>query len=323
LILALGVLVAVAAAYCMNYGIFLAKREVDRLPRLGMHSFWSSARAFVTSRAWLRSQGVQFLGGGLHVLAIGLAPLSVVAPIGAAGVVFLVILTVVRLGERADWIDWAGISVIAIGMVLLGVSLVRPTEPFSYRPAVSWFFIIFLFGVVAFTLFLAFSRKEGEGSTFAGIGLGVLIGLNAVLIKLAWHDVGLLYHTFGLSAFGRSSFMILAVLGSISAQVCFQMVLQRSKAMLVVPLVTGFSNMIPIMVGVLALKEPFPTDPLMISLRLLAFVFILGGAVLLSLEGVKDAERRKLPFHVFPGPRVRVPAALTRLPAPAPTRPLH
>lgn len=112
--------------------------------------------------------------------------------------IFLVVLTVVYPHEKADWIDRVGVSVIVVGLALLGLSMVKATQPFSYRPMVSWFFIVFLLSVVAFSFFLAF-RKKRDSSVFAGLGLGVLIGLNAVLIKLAIHDVSTLYSQYHLA----------------------------------------------------------------------------------------------------------------------------
>ncbi len=313
--LAIGIVVAAAAAFCMNFGIFMAKREVDRLPRLGAHSFGKALRAFFTSRGWLKAQGVQFVGGGLHVLAIALAPLSVVQPIGAAGVILLVVLSVVSLGEKAEWIDWAGVSVIVVGLALLGISMVKATQPFSYRPMVSWFFIAFLLGVVAFSLTIAF-RKKGDCSVYAGLGLGVLIGLNAVLIRLAVHDLTTLYHQYHLAAVFHSSFLWLAIVGSLVAELFFQMALQRGKALLTVPIITGISNMIPIVVGVLALREPFPADPKMMAMRLLSFLFIIGGAVLLSLQGVKQQARARAERERFGLPAPARNALASPPPAP-------
>jgi len=284
-----GVLMAAVAAFCMNYGIFLSKREVDQLPMLGAHGTLKTIKAFVTSRPWLKAQGLQLLAGLLHVVAIGLAPLSIVEPIGAAGICFLVILSVIYLGERAQLSDWLGIAVILAGIVLLGITLVRPSEAFSYRPIVTWFFIIVLGALAIRSFYIAFSRKGKDTSGFAGIGLGVLIGLNAVLIKLAWNDIGNLWHLYHLGSLWRSSYAVLAFVGSLSAQVFFQVTLQRGRALVIVPLVTGLSNMIPIMVGVLALKDPFPTQGKMIMLRLLAFLFIIGGAVLLGLKRPDEA----------------------------------
>lgn len=288
MVLVLGILVAIVATACMNYGVFLSKREVDRLPRLGAHSFLKTLVAFFRSKLWLQAQALQLLAGMLHVIAIGLAPLSVIEPVDTAGISFLVILTVIYLGERAGWVVWLGISVIITGVLFLGISLVRPTHPFSYRPIAVWFFIILLFGVVIYSFYVAFSRKDGREASFVGIGLGVLVGLNAVLIKLAWNDVGHLWHIYHFGSLWRSSYAVMAFLGSLSAQFFFQMALQRGKAMVVVPLVTGFSNMIPIVVGVLALKEPFPTEGKMVLLRLLSFMLIIGGAVLLSLREAKE-----------------------------------
>ena len=167
----------------------MLKREVDLLPRLGVHSLWRTLTAFVTSRPWLKAQGLQLLGGALHIIAIGLAPLSLVEPIDTAGICFLVLLSIIYLGERAQLSDWLGIAVILAGIVLLGVTLVRPSEAFSYRPIVTWFFIIVL-GVLAIrSFYIAFSRKGEDTSGFAGIGLGLLIGLNAVLINARFNTL--------------------------------------------------------------------------------------------------------------------------------------
>lgn len=283
-----GVLIAAVAAFCMNYGIFLSKREVDQLPMLGAHGTWKTIKAFATSRPWLKAQGLQLLAGMLHVVAIGLAPLSIVEPIGAAGICFLVILTVVYLGEKASWLDWLGIGIMVLGVALLGVSLVAPKQKFSYHPIVVWFFIILLLSVVIYSFYVGFTKRKEEISVFAGIGLGCLVGLNAILIKLAWNDVGHIWHTYHLGSLWHSSYALLAFLGSLAAQIMFQVTLQRGKAMIIVPLQTGFSNMIPIVVGVLALKEPFPTEGKLIFIRLLAFFCIIGGAVLLSLQGEKE-----------------------------------
>jgi drug/metabolite transporter (DMT)-like permease len=214
-----------------------------------------------------------------------------VEPIDTAGICFLVILTVVYLGERASLIDWLGIGVIILGIAFLGFSLVRPTEEFSYRPLVSWFFIILLLGVAVYSFYVAFSRKGEEVSTFLGIGLGVLIGLNAVLIKLAWDDIGNLWHIYQMASLWHSSYAVMAFIGSVGAQVIFQVALQRGRALLLVPLVTGFSNIIPIVVGVLALKEPFPTEFKGIMIRLLSFLMIIGGAILLSLQAEHEESR--------------------------------
>jgi len=63
-------------------------------------------------------------------------------------------------------------------------------------------------------------------------------------------------------------------------------------AIVVVPLVTGFSNLIPVVVGFLAFREPFPTGAVMASLRLGSILLIIGGATLLSLRGEGGSTRR-------------------------------
>ncbi|MHB8780942.1 MAG: hypothetical protein ACYC55_06125 [Candidatus Geothermincolia bacterium] len=291
----LGLLVAGLSTFLMNYGVFLLKREVDLLPRLGVHGTLRTIWAFLTSRAWLKAQGLQLAGGFLHIVAIGLAPLSLVEPVDTAGICFLVILTVLYLGERASITDWIGIGVIILGIIMLAVSVVQPHEDFSYNPIITGFFILLLSGIVIYSFFVAFSRRGEEVSAFVGLGLGVLIGLNAILIKLGLNDMGNLWKTYHFASLWHSSYAMMALFGSIVAQVFFQVALQRGRALLVVPLVTGFSNMIPIVVGVLALKEPFPTEFRMVVVRLFSFVFIIGGAIILSIQG--EHQEPAAPVH--------------------------
>jgi glucose uptake protein GlcU len=68
--------------------------------------------------------------------------------------------------------------------------------------------------------------------------------------------------------------------------------MQRGKAIVVVPITTGMSNLIPIIIGIVAMHEPLPSTAGMFLLRLGSFVFIIGGAVILSLRKDEGAETR-------------------------------
>ncbi|MBU4391071.1 MAG: hypothetical protein KJ920_01285, partial [Actinobacteria bacterium] len=92
----------------------------------------------------------------------------------------------------------------------------------------------------------------------------------------------------------KSMLFWMAVVFTIIAMVFFQTALQRGAAIVVVPLVTGFSNLIPTVVGFLAFHEPFPSGALMGFFRLASIFLIIGGAVILSLRKEGGAAAKKV-----------------------------
>lgn len=296
--LAIGVLLALAGTCLINFSNYLMKRELDSLPRIGSESTVRTIRAFLNCRPWLKAQGLQITGAWSHNIAVGLAPLSVVQPINASGICLLVILAVTRLKEKASAVDWIGIVSIISGVLLLGFTLVQTTEKVpAYRPVILWFFIVLMLGVSITSLVAAFTRQDDRTSSFVGIGVGMMVGLTAIFTKMAWTDIGNRWGEYRVAGFVYSSYFWMAIVLTLVAMVLFQTALQRGSAIVVVPLVTGFSNLIPIIVGFVAFREPFPKSTLMIALRLASILFIIGGAVLLSLRkdgGAPDASRKKV-----------------------------
>lgn len=283
--LVLGAVLALVATILSNYSNFLQKQELALLPRIGSQKAMETIRAFLGSRPWLAAQGMQIGGAWLHNVAIAFAPLSVVQPINASGICLLVLLAVTKLHEKASAVDWMGISCIIGGVGALSVTLVRAHgATYGYRPIILWFFIVLMAGVAFTTLISAFTRKDDKASSFLGIGVGCLVGLTAIFTRMAWTDIGNRWGEFRVAGFIYSSFFWMAIATTLVSMVLFQIALQRGSAIVVVPLVTGFSNMIPIVVGFIAFREPFPQGTLMISLRLGSILLIIGGAVLLSLR---------------------------------------
>lgn len=269
----------------LNYGSFMMKRELEYLPRIGSESLIETVRAFLNCRPWLAAQGLGIAGAWTHNVAVGLAPLSVVQPINASGICLLVILAITKLKEKAALVDWVGIGSILGGVLLLGISLAKtPGKETTYNAVLLWFFIILMFVVAVSSLWAAFYRKDERMSSFLGIGVGMLVGLVAVLTKVAWADVAARWAEYRIAGFVFSFYFWTAIVLTIVSMVMFQIALQRGMAIIVVPLVTAFSNLIPIFVGFIAFHEPFPEGAVMSILRLLSILLIIGGAILLSLR---------------------------------------
>src|SRR5205807_7945064 len=121
--LVLGILAAVGASTLYSLGIALQAMDAKEAPheqQLRLALAWSLVRR---SR-WLLGTGLSILGFPLQVVALLLAPLVVVQPALAAGLLVLLMLGQRMLGERAGRYEYACVLAIAIGVV--GVALTAP-----------------------------------------------------------------------------------------------------------------------------------------------------------------------------------------------------
>ncbi|MDI6873663.1 MAG: hypothetical protein QME89_00925 [Actinomycetota bacterium] len=299
----MAIILAMVATTMINYSGYMQKRELDKLPLIGSQKPLQTAKAFLSCRPWLEAQGLQFAGTFIKGIAVGLAPLSVVQPINTAGIAVLAVLAITKLGERPSISDWLGIGTIVVGLFMLGRSLIGvPSRAFSYNPVVLWFFVIFFFLVAGLSLFNGITKKGEQAPNLIAVASGVLVGITAVLIKLAWNDFGSRFWLHGFRHALASPFIWMVFFLPFVTLVLDQMAMQRGKAIVVVPITTGMSNLIPIIVGIVAMHEPMPSSAGMFLLRLGSFVFIIGGAVILSLRkgeetGVEPGGRkgRRLP----------------------------
>ena len=97
--LALGVVVAVCSAACYDAGYILEKQALATLPRLARRPL-PMIRTLARSRRWVVGFVVMLAGLALQVEALTLAPVSIVQPVLAAGVLGVVVAGRVVLGER-------------------------------------------------------------------------------------------------------------------------------------------------------------------------------------------------------------------------------
>jgi len=293
MLLGLAVILAVIATCMINYSGYMQKRELDKLPLIGSQKPWETVKTFVKCRPWLEAQFLQFGGTFIKGLALGLAPLSVIQPINTAGIALLAVLAITKLGEKPAISDWVGIGTIVAGLFMLGRSLIGvPTKAFTYSPVILWFFVFMFFAAAGVSLYSGLKRKDEQAPNLIAVASGVLIGLTAVIIKLGWNDFGARFWEHGFRHALLSPYIWLIVVLPIITLVLDQVAMQRGKAIVVVPITTGMSNLIPIIIGIVAMHEPLPTSGGMLMLRIASFVFIIGGAIILSLR--KEGEKEPL-----------------------------
>ena len=177
-----------------------------------------------------------------------------------------------------------GIGSIVLGLLFMAVTMTGKTQEFSYNAVILWFLVIFLL-VASFLAFFNGLRKKDERSPILiAIGTGILVGTNAIWIKLGMHDIwgALLGPQLRLLALA-SPYLWVIIIFAVGTLFLQQMALQRGKAIVIIPVITGLSNLIPILIGIIAFREPFPTNGWMMILKLISIVMVIGGAILLSM----------------------------------------
>jgi hypothetical protein len=264
--IALGLAASLASAVALNWGFFAQHGAASSLPPLRLRTPLRSLRLLFASPRWLLGFVVGLGGWGLYILALGLAPLSLVQAVSAGGIGVLALLVRFRGDERLASGETLGVGLAVAGLVLLGVSLAggAPTSGRSTVAALG----LWLAGsaVVAVVCAGPVGLRLAAGAGL-GIASGVLYAAGDVATKAA--------------AVGWVEFVpaILAAHGL--AFVCLQLGFQRGRALATAGLATLFTNALPIVAGVLLFAEHLPGGALG-AVRAAAFVLVTGGAALLA-----------------------------------------
>lgn len=281
----LAVACAAGAAVFLNFGLYLQKKAVDRLPAVRFEISWSVFKAFATDRPWMTSIAVTLLGGGLYAIAIAIAPVSIVQPVVASGVALLAYLAIKNLGERPRRIDLYAIGASILGVILIGVSLfegVPDPGKLDHSPLLLWVFagVAVLLAVAMPLLFRGSSGNRMAAGL--GISVGLLFGMAAIFARLLLVDWGNQWASKGLAVVFSSVFLIAWAALLLPAVVMLQAALQRGMAVIVVPVVAGLGQLVPIVGGLVALREPLPDNAFLAAVRIFAFAMILGATIVLS-----------------------------------------
>src|SRR4051812_49781119 len=115
--IAAGLVCGVAAAACFELGYVAQAADARRVEgdRLGL------LLRLARRRAWLGGAALVVCGLALQLLALYLAPLSVVQPALVVGLGLLLVLAERRLGERPGLRGWLAVAAAAAGVLLLAL----------------------------------------------------------------------------------------------------------------------------------------------------------------------------------------------------------
>jgi uncharacterized membrane protein len=271
---ALGIACAVGASLLYNTSIALQALEVREVEpeyslRIGLIG------RLLRNRRWLGATVLGFLGWPLEIVALLLAPLTVVQPCLASGLVLLLVLGVKRLGETPGRREY-----MAVGAIVLGVAGIAWAAPDRTTDHAGTAAIAIALAVVAIPIVLPYAlRGWGRSSgTIAVVSAGFGYAWTAIASKLFTDEVSAADGVILVALAWLASAAVsegLALLSEMSA-------LQRRPATRVAPAMFAVQVTVPVILAPLIFEERWSTTPLDGAV-LIAFVLVaLAGVVLLA-----------------------------------------
>ncbi len=288
--IALALAITVVSACFLNVGYLLEHSVASKVPALSLRRPIASLRSLLGNRRWLSGFGAEAGGWILYVVALALAPLSLVQATAAGGIGILAVMvsrfTHVPLTAR----ERVGAGVSVVGLALLGISLLGDHgegSPGGYLWVGIWLIASAAAAGICVTLL---AHVIGGGPAF-GIAAGILFAAGDVSTKMAVTG-------------GRENVAFLVCLiafygvGTVLLQAGFQ----RGSALTTAGLATLLTNALPIAAGMTVFGEPLPAGWIG-AVRIAAFAAVVAGAVLLASHAKPSKQHAAIePGELAPTP---------------------
>jgi drug/metabolite transporter (DMT)-like permease len=174
-----GMAAATAAACCFDGAIVLQAREARAAdPELELRL--ALLRRLAARPRWLLGAGLAVLGWPLLLLALALAPVTVVQPTLAVGLVLLLVAGSRVLGEHVGPREWLGAGAVIAGVVALALAGLRHTDAAPSAGAM----IAAAAGLGSVTALPFLSRRARRSAWALIAGGGCAFALSALTSKL-------------------------------------------------------------------------------------------------------------------------------------------
>src|SRR5919106_1220199 len=119
----LGLLLALATAFCSVVGFLYKHRGAVESPPVELTKPVRTSLALFASRAYVIGIVVATASWGLHVAALSLAPISLVQSVIAGGLVPLPVTADRLFAHRVTRREWIGVGLAALGLAFLAATL--------------------------------------------------------------------------------------------------------------------------------------------------------------------------------------------------------
>lgn len=229
------------AAFFMQVGFLLWKIASGKLPPIESTRPLKLIRAFITSRHWVAGWVATTIGWVLFIRATDIGAISLVQPLMSVGDVFLVVMSVVFLGERLIRREWLGIALVILGAVILTMHV----YPIQYE-SLDWPRIVLFYAAASLLALLAFlltRRKPHHAEVGLAVVAGLLCGIGSSLTKLMTAYLALRGVETTTLDFVLNPIFPVMVAANVAGLVIVQMAFQKGRASVIVPIDLAVINL--------------------------------------------------------------------------------
>ena len=279
----LGVLMAGVTALASIVGFLLKHRGAVAAPPVEWSRPLKSTVGLFRSPVYAIGCVVATTSWGFHVAALALAPISIVQSVIAGGLVLLTVTADRVFGHSVTRREWLCVGLTAAGLAFLAATLEGTADSAHASHSVATLSAYIGFATVAGLALVPLARQR-EGLVLA-VSAGLLWGGSDVAIKAisdnADRGLAVVLDPLALVIFALSMIGLLVSARS----------LQLGPVVAVIAITSATANVFTIASGPLVFREPLPDEPLGLSVRLLAFVFVIAAAALIPAPGVREPLR--------------------------------
>jgi len=268
-----GIAAAVLCALLTNLAFLLKHQGACSCPPVCFRSPLRSATHLLRNRVFMAGMAVAIAGFVFHAAAMSLAPLSIVKPVIAGGLVFLAVLAEKRFGCQVSSRQWIGVGLVGLGLLAMAVTVPAPHETEEASNSG-----LLVFEAVLLTVCLGFAiiprsrRAKRHTALLFAAATGLLFGASDVAIKalseMAPMEILL------------SPWLLMCIACAVGAFLLGARSLQLGDAVPTIATTCVTSNLSAIIGGFVVFGDPMPNNPLHLAINLGALLMIVMASML-------------------------------------------
>ncbi|MGW5737179.1 MULTISPECIES: hypothetical protein [Streptomyces] len=266
---------ALLANVLYSTGFVLEKRALTAMPSVSVRSPARLLKQVVSSPLWIGGSLALAAGFGAQLAVYRTLPIAAAQGIFVSGLVLLLLLSSVLLGEQTSGRERYAVGAILAALLMVVLSLNEEADTVSRSAPVPLVLTVCLPSLAAGVLLYGSAERRARhrhrlpttGVEY-GVAVGLLYGVSSLAIKgvssyLTTQDLGsALLHLLA------SPYPYLLLFTGAFGLIMSQAALQRCRASLIVPVCTTVTALFTAVLGTLAFGEPLPDEPLRLALRI-------------------------------------------------------
>jgi hypothetical protein len=268
-----GLLLALASAALINIGFLLQHRG---LRRTSGGSILAQLRRALRDRVWLSGQAIGWVGFAAQIVAVAIAPLSLVQAFASGGLALSVPVAAGMFHHHVTRAQMLTVLVMAAALAVLPIGFSTARDHLD-----STSLILATAGGTAAALALA--RVPAVWAR--AIAAGVFYGLADAAIKA----VSLGWHTEGISTI-VSGWTAVAAVGTFAGFLAFQSSLRGDQPVASISLMNGLAALVALICGLVAFGESLGLGPAAATAHLVAIAIVLAGVPVLAAAQTEIAD---------------------------------